>query len=86
MRRLPIQIDDNMYDHLRMRAFKEKRSIASIVRECIEKSNAAPPLTLKDFTFVGSGRSKQGKLAPVSVNHDAALTEILARKKTTRRK
>ena len=85
MRRIPIQIDDRTYEWLRKRSFDEKRSIASIVRECLEK-NAGPPLTLKDFTFVGSGRSKQGKLAPVSVNHDAALAEIIARNKTRRRK
>jgi hypothetical protein len=64
---------------------QRERSIASIVRECLEKSNAGPSLTLKDFTFVGSGRSKRDKLAPVSVNHDAALAEIIARNKTRRR-
>ena len=86
MRRILIQIDDRTHDWLRLRSFKEKRSMASIVRECLEKSNDAPPLTLKDFPFVGLGRSKQGKLAPISVNHDAALTEILDARKGRGRK
>jgi hypothetical protein len=78
MRRIPIQIDDRTYASLRKRSFEEKRSIASIVRECLEKSDATRELSLSDFSFVGSGRSKQAKLAPVSENHDAALAEALA--------
>jgi hypothetical protein len=81
MRRIPIQIDDKTYDSLRKRSFDEKRSIASIVRECLEKSNVTRELSLSDFSFVGSGRSKQGALAPVSRNHDAALAEALAPKR-----
>lgn len=77
MRRFLIQIDDDTYDSLRKRSFEEKRSMASIVRECLDKSVKRPSLTLDDFPWVGSGRSKQGKLAPVSENHDEAFAEAI---------
>jgi hypothetical protein len=78
MRRIPIQIDDKTYEWLRKRSFEEKRSIASIVRECLdEKSTARPKWTIKDFTFVGSGSSDDGDLAPVSENHDEAYAEAI---------
>ncbi len=35
----------------------------------------------KQFSFVGAGRSKQVKLAPVSERHDEALDEALLSKK-----
>ena len=79
MRRIPIQIDEKTYASLRRRSFEEKRSIAAIVRECLEKSESAGrPASLSDFPFVGIGRSEQGNLSPVSQNHDRALAEALA--------
>jgi hypothetical protein len=30
---------------------------------------------MKDFTFIGAGRSRQGPLSPVSERHDEALEE-----------
>lgn len=77
MRRIVIRVDDEMYARLKVRATNEKRSMASIVRESLEKSYPARKLTMADFTFIGSGRSKQGKLAPVSENHDEALAEAI---------
>ena len=76
MRRFPIQIDDKTYDELRLRAFREKRSMASIVRECLEKSVVRPALTMKDFPFVGAGKSK-GKREAIGRNHDDALADAI---------
>ncbi len=73
MRRLPIQIDEKTYAALRRKSFEEKRSIASIVRECLEKAHqTAKARSVSDFSFVGSGASQQGRLNPVSRNHDRA--------------
>ena len=78
MRRIPIQIDDQTYDWLRKRAFDEKRSIASIVRECLEeKSSARPKWTIADFKFVGAGSSKDENPRHVSKNHDEAYAEAI---------
>jgi len=84
MRRMMIQIDDDTYASLRKRSFEEKRSMASIVRECLSGSGTPRPLSIRDFSFVGSCKSKQGKLAPVSERHDEALAEVLAPKKRRR--
>jgi len=55
--------------------------MASIVRECLSGSETLRPLSIRDFSFVGSHKSKQGKLTPVSERHDEALAEILVPKK-----
>lgn len=75
MRRIPIQFDDATHAMLREKAFAENRSIASIVRECVAKKMS--PLSMSDFTFVGSGRSRQQGPKPVSADHDAALAAAL---------
>ena len=80
MRRTLVQFDEDTYEKLRQRAFENKQSMASIVRELVSKGLDAGKRkkyrTLQDFSFVGSGASKQGRLAPVSERHDAALAEI----------
>lgn len=81
MKRAQIQFDDATYAALRRRAYEEHRSISSVVRE--EMAKALFPktrrrrLTLKDFPFVGAGKTKQGKLSPVSERHDEALAEAI---------
>jgi len=75
--RISIQIDDRTYAALRKQAFEEKRSMASIVRECLEKSVARPPLTMKDFPWLGASRSKQGKKESVGRDHDDALADAI---------
>lgn len=80
MRRAQIQLEEEIYELLRRRAFKEKKSIAGVIREIVKKeiSNADRRQTSSamDFTFVGAGRSKQGSLKPVSERHDEALEEV----------
>jgi hypothetical protein len=80
MKRAQIQIDEEVYELLRSRAFKEKKSIAGVIREIVGKdisqSNRHQSCSAKDFRFIGAGRSKQGPLKPVSERHDEALEEV----------
>ncbi len=79
MKRAQIQLEEETFEVLRQRAFKEKKSIAGIIRELIHKEIAHPvrgkKLSVKDFRFVGAGKSRQGYLSPVSERHDQALEE-----------
>ncbi len=79
MKRTQIQLDEEVYELLRHRAFKEKKSIAGVIREIVKgdmsQSGHHPSSSAKDFAFIGSGRSKQGRLRPVSERHDEALEE-----------
>lgn len=81
MRRTQIQLEEEMYDSLRRRAFQEKKSVAGVIREIIKKEIAAPglvrPSSIQDFSFIGVNRSKQGMLKPVSEHHDEALEEAI---------
>jgi hypothetical protein len=79
MRRAQIQLEEETYDALRHKAFKEKKSIAGVIREIIRKeitpSGQSHHKTVKDFNFIGIGRSRQGLSKPVSERHDEALEE-----------
>jgi len=79
MKRAQVQIDEEVYELLRHRAFKEKKSIAGIIREIVKKdisqSDRHRSSSVKNFKFIGVGRSKQGSLKPVSERHDEALEE-----------
>lgn len=79
MKRTQIQFDEEDYEVLRRKAFVEKKSIAGLIREIVKKEIGDPgqrrPSSIKDFGFIGAGRSRQGRLRPVSVRHDAALEE-----------
>ena len=79
MKRAQIQLEEGVYEFLRHRAFKEKKSIAGIIREIVKKdisqSDRRRSSSVKNFKFIGVGRSKQGSLKPVSERHDEALEE-----------
>ena len=79
MKRAQIQLDEELYERLRHRAFREKKSIAGVIREIVTrdifKANRHSSFSVKDFTFIGAGRSKQGSLKPVSERHDEVLAE-----------
>jgi predicted CopG family antitoxin len=79
MKRAQIQLEEDMYDQLRRRAFQEKKSISGVIREMIRKGitlrHASRHLSIKDFKFIAVGRSRQGALKPVSERHDEALGE-----------
>jgi hypothetical protein len=78
MKRIQIQLDEEVYNLLRRRAFQERRSIAGVIREIIKKeitpSDRSRSLSIKDFRFVAAGQSKHGTLKPVSERHDEALS------------
>ena len=80
MKRTLIQLDEDTYDKLRNRAFKQRRSISSVARELIatglENGKRKQFKRIEQFSSVGAGRSKQGRLAPLSERHDEALAGI----------
>ena len=80
MRRTLIQFDEETYRRLRREAFGHERSVSSLVRELVADGLAGArrrerPTRISQFASVGAGRSRQGRLAPVSENHDAALAD-----------
>ena len=78
MKRTQIQLDEEVYEMLRNRAFKEKKSIAGVIREIVKGDISVSNQHLSsvdDFAFIGAGRSKQGRLRPISERHDEALEE-----------
>jgi len=81
VKRTQIQLDERTFEALRRRAFEKGCSIASLVRELLAQSLATGKpkqrLSIKDFTFIGAGRSRQDRLSPVSGRHDEALTDAL---------
>ena len=82
VKRTQIQLDEGTYEVLRRKAFERGCSISSYVREVLAYSlgtgAATRKRTLQEFRFIGTGKSRQGRLAPVSERHDEALTEVLA--------
>ena len=87
MKRTQIQLDERTYEALRRRAFEKGCSISALVRELLAHAmDAGRPrrrAALKDFTFIGAGRSRQDRISPVSERHDEALAAELM--KGTRR-
>jgi hypothetical protein len=79
MRRTQLQLDESTYQILRKQAFERGVSIAALLREAVtaylSHTPAQPRFT--EFTFVGTGRSHQGNLSPVSERHDEALAKAL---------
>ncbi|MBM3948198.1 MAG: hypothetical protein FJ312_02950 [SAR202 cluster bacterium] len=80
MKRMQVQLDEATYQVLRRKAFERGISMSSFLRELLrmEFTPAVAPRRLESFGFIGSGRSRQGGLAPVSERHDEALAEDLA--------
>jgi len=85
MRRAQIQIDERTYQELRHRAFRAGCSVSRLVREILQSAlfprKKSGPASLDQFTFVGIGKTRQGRLSPVSRRHDAALAEAISRKR-----
>ena len=77
MRRTLIQFDEETYRALRQRAFREERSVSSLVRDLVAKGLASDTRErrthVRQFASVRAGRSRQGRLSPVSERHDEAL-------------
>jgi plasmid stability protein len=83
MKRTQIQLDDGTYQRLRQRAYEQGCSMSAVVRDVLAEALGTPrtrrPKSIRDFTFVGSGATRQGRLSPVSDRHDEALAELLAK-------
>ena len=78
MKRTLIQLDDDMWRRLREQAFRQERSISSLVRELIaqglEGEARRRPARATQFASVGAGRSvRAGRRVDVSERHDDAL-------------
>jgi hypothetical protein len=90
VKRTLIQLDERTYRELRRRAYQRNRSTSAVVRETLAEafglSAPAPRRSIADFRSVAAGRSRQGRLAPVSDRHDEALAEALATRARRRRR
>lgn len=78
MKLTQVQLDEATYETLRQKAFEKGISMSALLREIVREywGRGKPrKWTLEDFTFVASGGSEQGDLAPVSEHHDEALVE-----------
>lgn len=78
MKRSLVQFDEETYQKLRQRAFRQQRSISAVVRELVAKgleggTGRERPTRVSQFSSVGAGRSRQGRRSPVSEKHDAVL-------------
>ncbi len=79
MRRLQVQLEEPLYEALRLRAFEGRVSMASVVRGAIEqtlKTADGPRLDLADFPFIGAGAG-EGAEPPISVEHDRAIADAI---------
>ncbi len=76
MTRTQLQLDDDTYEALRIRAHSQRKSMSAVAREILrenlglrERSDATG---VADFSFIGSGASGRHD---ISVRHDEALGE-----------
>jgi hypothetical protein len=83
MRRTLVQFDESTYQALRQRAFREERSLSSLVRDLVAKGLTVDTPTrltrVRRFESVRAGRSRHGRLSPVSERHDEALATAFRR-------
>jgi hypothetical protein len=83
MRRTLVQFDEPTYQALRQRAFREERSFSSLVRDLVAKGlttdTARRSTRVRRFESVRAGRSRPGRLSPVSERHDEALAAAFRR-------
>jgi len=78
MRRTQIQLDEQLYELTKQRAFADGTSMTTVVRRALACYLASPsqrPASLESFTFIGSGQSQPSGLLPLSEHHDDALAE-----------
>lgn len=75
MRRTQIQLDEKCYERLREEALARRASIAEVIRAALRQYVGLDTRSCDEarFSFVASGHSEQGDLAPVSEHHDEAL-------------
>jgi len=90
VRRILIRLDERTCRELRRRAYQRNRSMSAVVRETLAEAFGlgapARRRSIGRFRSVAAGRSRQGRLAPVSERHDQALAEALAARPCRRRR
>jgi len=67
MRRIQVQLDDETYRALRLRAERDNKSLSYVVRTILAEN-----LGTVTFSFIGSGASG---CKNISVHHDDALAD-----------
>jgi len=79
MKRTQIQLDDETHAALRKIAYESGASMASVVRDTLSRAlgTARPGERKPKLTFIGMGRTRQGRGAPVSEQHDEAFAEAI---------
>ncbi len=78
MKRTQIQLDETTYLSLKNRAQAENRSMASVVRDAVDRYLDGHPrkrLLLKDFASIASGSSDASDPRSGSVHHDDIFAE-----------
>ncbi|MEK7122550.1 MAG: ribbon-helix-helix protein, CopG family [Patescibacteria group bacterium] len=79
MKRTQLQLEEELYDTLRERAFREQTSMAALIRTMLAQQMKpgvlcrAPKRTLKDFSFIGSGASRGRGSGTIAACHDEEL-------------
>ena len=81
MKRTQIQLEESTWQVLRERAFREKSSIAALIRQILQaqpsQSKRRHKLRMKDFSFVGSGTSKGKRAGTISERHDEEFADSI---------
>ncbi len=74
MTRTQLQLDDDTYDALRRRAYRDRKSLSAVAREILRSGLGLEQRVNEryEFTFINSGNSGRGD---ISVHHDEALAE-----------
>lgn len=78
MKRTQIQLDERTFERMRERAFRERISIAEVIRRLLTEQTIEIPHTrphVTPFSFVGSGRSRGRGAGNIAVRHDEELTD-----------
>jgi hypothetical protein len=81
MKRTQLQLEEATYEQLRSRAYSRGVSMASVIREALAEylaPGSPRPRAMHDFSFIGSGRSEESALEPISERHDEVLAEDVA--------
>ena len=83
MKRTKLLLDEPTYEALRRKAYESGSSISQVARDILSRllltSTSKKHLSVKDFTLIGAGASRQGELSPVSERHDDALADVIAK-------
>jgi ribbon-helix-helix CopG family protein len=89
VKRTQIQLDEATYEAVRQRSYEERRSMSAVIRDLVARSvgttaSKPPGRPIAKFSFIGAGRSRQGRLSPVSERHDEALADTAAKRRRRR--